>query len=316
MQEFSFGTILQRARQGWLTPVVFVAVLAVFTLLSLIGSQPAYRVTMTVVPAPSDQGPQSMSSASSGALSAILGMGSGGNVNFMRYQKLLSSTVVAQRLQDKYGLLQQVFAGNWDAERKVWVPHYTMRAYMLIWLLKLSNLPTWAAPDSTALANYLASSLVVLPGVSGDIVTITMDSPDVAFAKRVMLAAHTEANQVLRDQVARRATLQSAYLEGKLATISVEDYRATLLAMLGAQQKTLMLTQTDASYAAEILSPPVASPIPVAPRPVLGLFIAVLVGTLSGLAVVIFLGPYWWRKPLGWVQGLRGARGKASSAHS
>jgi hypothetical protein len=60
----------------------------------------------------------------------------------------------------------------------------------------------------------------------------------------------------------------------------------------------LMLTQTDASYAAEILSPPVASGTPVAPRPVLGLFIAVLVGMLSGLTVVIFLGPQWWRPPV------------------
>jgi uncharacterized protein involved in exopolysaccharide biosynthesis len=135
-----------------------------------------------------------------------------------------------------------------------------------------------------------------------------MDSRDVNFAKRLMLLAHEQANQVLRDQIARRAQMQSAYLEGKLSQVSVADYRATLLTMLGTQQKTLMLTQTDTSYAGEILSPPVASATPVAPRPVLSLFVAVLVGVLSGLAVVIFLGPNWWRAPLARLNALRSRR--------
>lgn len=296
MQEFSIGTLLARARDGWRTPLIFAALLAVFTLLSLIGSKPVYRVTMSVVPAPSDQGSQAIMPSS--GLTTLLGLGSGGNINFMRYQKLLSSTVVAQRLQDKHRMLQFVFSGNWDKNRKVWIQKKTTRDYMLGWLLRLSNLPTWSPPDITALARYLESQFVIVPSATNDIVTITMDSADVDFAKRVMLTTHDEANQVLRDQVAVRARQQVAYLQNKLAETSIQDYRATLLAMLGAQEKMLMLTQTDASYAAEILSPPVASSTPVAPRPVLGLFVAVLVGILSGLAVVIFLGPQWWQVPL------------------
>jgi hypothetical protein len=317
MQEFSTGTLLKRARRGWRTPIVFALVLGTFTVLALTGSKPVYRVTMTVMPAPSDQGTESMA-ASGGALTAFLGLANGGNVNFTRYQKLLSSTVVAQRLQDKYGMLQLVFARNWDAQHHVWVPYATWRNYLLDWLLRLSNLPTFSAPDATALAHYLDSQLIIVPGATNDILTISMDSGDVAFAKRVMLAAHEQANQVLRDQIARRAQMQSAYLEGKLSQVSVADYRATLLAMLANQQKTLMLTQTDASYAGEILSPPVASATPVAPRPVLGLFVAILVGILSGLAVVIFLGPDWWRGPVARLHGFCGrrTRGEASSVRS
>lgn len=294
MQEFSIATLLTRVRDGWRTPIAFAIIFAVFTLITLAGSRPVYRVTMLIVPAPSDQGAQSIM-PNTGALSSLLGLGSGGDVNFMRYQKLLSSPVVAQRLQDKYGMLQYVFAGSWDAKHKTWIRHYTIRDYMLGWLLRLANVPTWAPPDITALAHYLESQLVIMPATTSDIVTVSMDSGDVEFAKHVMLTTHEQANRVLRDQIARRARLQVAYLESKLAQTSVEDYRATLLAMLGNQQKMLMLAQTDASYAAEILSPPMASPTPIAPRPVLSLFVAILVGILTGLAVTIFLGPYWWR---------------------
>jgi hypothetical protein len=235
-------------------------------------------------------------------------------VNFVRYQKLLGSTVVAQRLQDKYGMLQYVFKSSWDPEHKVWIRHYTWRDYVLGWLLRLSNVPTWSPPDIPALARYLGSAIVVVPTPTSDIVTISMDSPDVGFAKHVMLAAHREANQVMRDQIAHRARLQVAYLEGKLAQTSVEDYRATLLAMLGTQQKTLMLTQTDASYAAEILSPPIASATPVGPRPVLSMFVAVMVGILSGFAIVIFFGPLWWRPILDRMLLLRDSFRKAATA--
>ena len=307
MQEFNISTILTRMRQGWRTPLVFAVILALFTLATLSGAKPVYRVTMTVVPAPSDQSAQTV--ASGGALSTLLGLNSGGNVNYARYQKLLSSTVVAQRLQDKYGMLQFVFRGSWDAKRQVWVPHYQLRDYLLGWLLRWSNVPTWSPPSITTLALYLQSSLVIIPSTGSDIVTISMDSSDVDFATRLMLTAHEQANQVLRDQVAKRANQQVAYLQGKLGETSVQDYRVTLLAILGNEEKTLMLTQTDASYAAEILSPPIASATPIAPRPVLSMFVAVLVGVLAGLAVVIFLGPLWWLNLLDRFRSLRRTAG-------
>lgn len=308
MKEFSFGTMVSRAVEGWRTLVIFAAVLVMLSLATLAGSQPVYRVSMTIVPAPSDQGPQTMQS--SGTLTTLLGLGAGGNVNYARYQKLLSSTVVAQRLQDKYGMLQYVFRSYWDADRKVWIERKTTRSYLLGWLLSLSNVPTWSPPDINALAAYLQNALVILPAQNSDIVTITMDSPDVKFAKHVMLTAHEQANEVLRDQIARRARLQVAYLQGKLAETSVQDYRATLLSMLGNQEKMLMFAQTDASYAAEILSPPTASSTPIAPRPVLTVFVAGFVGMLVGLAIVIFMGPNWWRRP--WAR-LRNSPGRRDS---
>lgn len=298
MQELTFGTLINRALKGWATAAAFAALAIMFSLASLVGSKPVYRVSMTVVPAPSDQGASSVNAG--GALSTLLGIGgAGGNVNFSRYQRLLSATVVAQHLQDKYGMLQKVYSAYWDADRKVWVrPPATLREILTGWLLYIANLPTWSPPDINALASYLQGQLTVLPSPTSDIVTISMDSRDVTFARTLMLAAHTEANAVLRDQVAHRARLQVAYLQEKLAQTSVQDYRATLLSMLGNQEKILMLTQTDASYAAEILSPPTASSTPVAPRPVLTAFVAALAGALTGIAVAIFFGPEWWRQIL------------------
>jgi uncharacterized protein involved in exopolysaccharide biosynthesis len=134
--------------------------------------------------------------------------------------------------------------------------------------------------------------------VQSDIVNISVQHPDPVFARRLMLMAHQEANEVLRDQVAVRAAQQVEYLQQKLLQTTVQDYRQTLLSLLSAQEKTLMLTKTSAPYAAEILTPPTSSPRPVAPRPVFGIAVSILVGILVGVSVVVFFGPNWFQKLL------------------
>lgn len=307
MQEFNISMLMDRALRGWRTPVAFAAIFVLCVLIMLPGQKPVYSVTMTVMPAPNEQ--TGTTGNSGGALTTLLGFaGAADNSNYSRYQKLLISPVVAQRMEDHHGMLRYVFASNWDKQAQKWVPTENLRTALLGWLLRLANLPTWSPPNAATLAKFLEGTLLIVPSTQTDIVTITMNDRDVAFATRVMLAAHQEANAVLRDQVASRARQQVVYLQSKLAQTTVADYRATLLQILSAQEKTLMLTQTDASFAAQILSPPVAAPTPVSPRPVLSVFVAGLAGGLIGTMIVIFLGPNWWQQALHFLSRLREIR--------
>lgn len=297
--EFTLRTILDALSAGWRTIAIFVAIAVVITLVTLASSVPTYRVQMMILPAPSDR--TETSGMGGSALTALLGAAGGtqSGSDYVRYQRLMGSPAVAQRLQDKYHLLQYIFSDRWDEQTKQWRPaRKSLRTILLGWLFRMSHVPTSSPPDPTDLANFIAGQIEIVPSQTTDIVNVSMTSPNVGFAKRIMLLAHEQTNALLRDQVARRARQQVAYLQAKLAQTSVADYRATLLALLSAQEKNLMLTQTDASFAAEIVSPPVASPTPVSPRPVLSLAIAVLVGGLLGAVLVIFLGADWWRKAL------------------
>jgi uncharacterized protein involved in exopolysaccharide biosynthesis len=294
MNEFDLGAIWLRLVRGWKTPVAMAAVAALLGLHSLMGAKPVYSVHMLIMPAPTEQ---SAASVPGGALSTLLGFagGSSETSNYVRYQNLLFSNAVAQRMQDRYGMLQYVFASDWDAKNHRWIERHTLRGDITAPLLRLANIPVWSPPDITALAQFLRSSLIVLPSTTNDIIDVSMNDNNVAYAIHIMLTANEEANTVLRDQVARRARQQVDYLQRKLAQTTVEDYRQTLLALLSSEEKTLMLTQTDASFAAEIISPPMASPRPVAPRPVLTLFVAILVGAIVGSGIVVFFGPDWWQ---------------------
>ncbi|HEU0162383.1 MAG TPA: hypothetical protein VFQ69_08275 [Rhizomicrobium sp.] len=313
LSEFNLRYLLNALRAGWATLAVFMGVSVIFTLVTLANTPATYRVQMLVLPAPSDQ--TQSGSTGSGALGALLGIGPGAQSggSYIRYQRLMGSPAVAERLQQKYRLLQYIFSDRWDEERETWRPApATLRGILLGWLFDLAHVPMSPPPDTTMLADYIAAQVQILPSQTTDVVNVSMTSRNVAFAKRIMLLAHEQTNAVLRDQVARRARQQVDYLQAKLAQTSVADYRATLLALLSAQEKTLMLTQTDASFAAEIVSPPTASATPVSPRPILSMAVAVLVGGLAGALLVIFLGPDWWRKAMAFARRARGQNGKSS----
>ena len=302
MNEFDLGAFWQNLVRGWKTPVTMAVVAAALGVVSLIGAIPVYSVHMLIIPAASDQA----SVAVPGAITSLLGVagGTGQSANYVRYQNLLFSNAVAQRMQDKYGMLQYAFKGSWDAKNHEWIESQTLMSELKSPLLRLANVPVWSPPDITTLAQFLKASIVVLPSATNDIIDVSMNSKDVAYATHIMLVANEEANAVLRDQVARRASQQVEYLRRKLAQTTVEDYRQTLLALLSSEEKTLMLTQTDASFAAEIISPPMASPTPVAPRPVLTVFVTTLVGAIMGSGLVVFFGPDWWQKLGAWMPSL------------
>lgn len=298
MQEIDLRQLLDRVLKGWCTPLIFAVLGVTYILATLPQMHPVYRVQMSVSPAPSTQGPTS--SEGGGALSTLLSLSGGGaspTSDYTHYQLMLTSTAVAQRLADKYGLLQTVFADQWDAKKKSWHPPKPSLIMRLKEpLLRMANIRPWNPPDATALAAFLKGTLLITPSTQNDVVEIEIDTGDVEFGKRLMLLAHREANNLLGEQVARHASNEAAYLEKKLAQTSVTDYRSTLLALLSQQEKMIMLTQTDASYAAEILDPPVASPTPISPRPVLYVFVAALVGVILGVLVTMLFGPDWFRE--------------------
>ncbi len=297
MREVSLTLVLSRIREGWRTPALLSCVALLFTFVGLGFSRPIYHVEMAVIPAPAvtTQTPSGIG----GALGSLFALsnGSQGGTDYVRYQRLVTSPVVAQRMQDHRRILQRVFSAEWDDEHQRWVEPYSLKRSLFGWLYGFSHVPAWTPPDATALSNYLQNKFVLIPSPTSDLVLVSMDGPDPEFSKLLLLTAHTEANNLLRDQVAQRAQQQVRYLEGKIQQTTVADYRAALLTLLSSQEKTLMMTQTGASFAAEIVNPPMSSSTPVSPRPLLSLGVAILVGIIAGCAIVIFLGPEWWRAP-------------------
>src|SRR6185437_11153267 len=143
MMEFDLRILWHRLVAGWKTPLVLAALLSLLVIASLPGSKPVYSVHMLIMPAPSDQ---ATTGSSGGTLATLLGLtGNSQASNYVRYQNLMFSNAVAQRMQTRYGMLQYVFRDNWDAKNHQWIVSYSLRDELTGWLLRLANIPTWNA---------------------------------------------------------------------------------------------------------------------------------------------------------------------------
>jgi uncharacterized protein involved in exopolysaccharide biosynthesis len=316
LTEFNFLLIRNRIIAGWRTPALLAAVAVVLAVVMLALSRPVYSVKMTVMPAPSAQ--SGIASGGTGStITSLFNLGiSQTNSDYVRYQRLIGSTIVAERLQRDYGLLQYVYADMWDKKNKRWIERRTWRNYVFGWLFAIAHVPMWTPPDIASLASYIDGAIIIKPSTQTDIVGLSMDSKDPAYARRILLLVNLEANEVLRNQVATRAKQKAAYLRNELNQVSVEDYRQALLALLSNEEKTLMFTETSHAFAAEILSPPTASAIPVSPRPIMSLFVAALIGILLGTTLVVFLGPDWWKTALARLPSFGGRNRYAAPAQA
>jgi uncharacterized protein involved in exopolysaccharide biosynthesis len=291
--EITFSRLLYLVLAGWKIIGVSVFVCFLLSLWVLSGTPATYTARMTVAPMPSEVSPGVNTSTLSSALSLLgQGGGLGGNQTFSHYILLYSSLSMADRLEQKYHLLQQINSGSWDPVHQQWIRPQSWRPFFLGWLFSLSHLPMWTPPDDTTLAAYLKSKVVMENSLKSDVVTISYTDRNPAFARQLLMELHQEANDLLRQQAEERASQKVAYLEGQLRKIDVADYRETLLLLLSEQQKTLLLTQPGLPYAAEVIDPPSTSPIPTSPRPVLTIAVSIMVGGILGVLIVLFFGPY------------------------
>jgi hypothetical protein len=254
---------------------------------------------MTVIPSPTNETTSnSLSGSGTNAIGALLSLNNsngGRGDNYSRYQKLLTSLAVAERLAKRHDMLRQVFQGQWNAENQRWQDPGGWRSWALGWLYNLSHVPFWVPPDAVMLQKFLDSEVLVETTTKSDIVNITMRNGNAMLAQKILYLVHLEANNVLRDQVARRAEEEAGYLRTKLNQVNVEDYRETLLTLLASQEKTLMLTANTNSFAAQMVSPPTVTPTPIWPRPLLIPLVAIIVGALVGIIFSVCFGAKWWR---------------------
>ena len=80
-----------------------------------------------------------------------------------------------------------------------------------------------------------------------------------------------------------------AYIESKLATVTVAELRLSLVELLSNQEKRMMMIKVDLPFAARIIQPPVASEDPTFPKPFLALALAVAGGLFVGVFLVFLI---------------------------
>lgn len=278
--------IVAIALRGWwvvlLTTALAVGLVSVW--MSMVEQQ--FTAEMTVAPAGVNTGPNL------GALSAVARFAGLGETTteevpkYIRFQQIISSTVLTERLQQRYQVMQRVFKDRWDPATRSWNapsnPLDKIKAVVNPWF----GLPAWSDPSAKTLVEYLREEVAVSEVGDTAMLKFSYSHNDPEFALSLLAWLHAEADEILREEAREAAKRQVTYAGERLASISVSDYRAMMLSVLAEEEKKLLLIEASGPYAALIVDPPTVSDQPTFPRPIVFLLAAVIAGGALGTVLV------------------------------
>lgn len=234
-------------------------------ILGLVGLYVGYRdlqafspqsvASLTVLPS----GAGAAQPAAVGGLAAQFGIQLGGQANFVspiqRLEMLLGSIVLAERLQEQYGLLQIIFPGGWDSATQTWLrptgPEFERSQRRRKFLRQ--NL--WTPPNLESLANYVQGNVSIEAFDGGPFQRVSVTHQDPEFALWLLNTAYFGADNLLQEQDALESAAKKAYIQAQLDTETNVQIQDALRSLLAAELSREVTSNESPLFAAKIVEP-------------------------------------------------------------
>jgi hypothetical protein len=286
---------------------VILAILLAF-LIAIFGHK-SYTAQAELGPAQSSaqSGPNSPLNEISGAASLLGVTVNQPDDDFVKYKELLSSQRLADALYQNQSLRPIIFGAQWDAGRGEWQMPLGIGTAVRGVFNVAAGKPFWSPPGAFGVQNYLANKLNILTDkVTGYFkVSIAEDTPE--NATQLLRAIILTADDIVRQSVKNQAAARIAYLTKTLKTTTLQDERDTMINLLASQEKVLMLSSADKTYAVDIIDPPAADPQHPSPRLIAVLGIAIVLAVFIVILWSVVRGMFFVRGRRGYDPSLDAA---------
>ena len=290
----AFGDVLARlARRWWVIAAAVAATMALAAWYTATAPK-VYTARMVIAPV-GDKGAGALAGrlAQYAQVASLAGLNlrPGQEVtNFDRFVRIVGSAALAERLEARHGLMRRLFAGSWDADSGTWKrPPMGMLGTLRGALLRAFGLPDWTPPSTAQLGRYLRGHVLIKGVLRSAMREMVFEYPDRKFALALLQWVYREGDDYLRAIARQRTERQIAYIQHKLATVTVAEHRQALIEILSAQERGLMMMQVNLPFAVEVVEPPTVSDRPTSPRPLRNLALAAVAGFGIGIVAVFVI---------------------------
>ncbi len=276
----------------------FIAFAVVLALLNLMFAKKTY--TAQAVLGPAESSAQSGLSSSLGQFAGaanLLGVNLGptGDTDFVKFKTLLTSERLASALFQSDSLKPVFFGPAWVPGTRTW-KRPTDIVFQAKDLLKgILGLPRWKVPGPYSLQDDLKIHLGILTDKVTGYITVSISGESPAEATDVLRAIIMTADGLIRQAVKDRTAGRIAYLHNLLQQTSLQDQREAIITVLSAQEKTMMMTSADRTYAIDMIDPPSTNPLPTSPKPTVMVTMLALVAALGVALWAVLRGHFYVR---------------------
>jgi uncharacterized protein involved in exopolysaccharide biosynthesis len=200
---------------------------------------------------------------------------------------LASETVADEIIRTHPETLQRLF--SWDEKNNTW--RRPGRLHEITDRIKLAlGIPVipWQEPNAAQLREVIQSRVSIAVDPRRPIITLSLDSADPQFAKTLLDQINSATDNTIKKWTLDRSSKYGKYLETKLAAVQANDLRQTLITSYSQQITQMMLSGSNAPFAAQPLGGANASLAPTQPRAIQALLMGILFGTAVGAIDALF----------------------------
>jgi uncharacterized protein involved in exopolysaccharide biosynthesis len=229
-----------------------------------------YRSQATIIPREQEKSAASSALSALGGLGGIagelVGLGGGGDVE--KFEVVLKSRELTQRVVKKHKLMPRLFEDDWDAEKNRW-----------------REKPAPTIQD--AYKRITEGMLTASRDRKTDVLTIQFDHEDPEFARDMVDNYLTELSESLREETLKDARENKRFLAKQLEITSDVLLKEKISSLLANQIEKETFARAQKYYSFIVLDPPIVSDLDKKVKPKRSL-ICILSVTVAGF-VAIFL---------------------------
>lgn len=277
-ERIDLSMIIEYLLSCWKYVASSIAFFLVVSFILYLYTPPVYEISMTLSASPAGSTMNNMSSGGGLAgVSRLIGFGGGGDATseYTKFQSLIASNELAERLS-KRGLLQLMFPKKWDAKSNKWKQPSSILATL--------GLKTSEPPGASDVMKVLEFGVTSDLSLKTSILTISTKSRDRNYGITLLTMIYHNANAILRERARALSSQRIKYLNEMLVQVHAIEQRQALILLLNQEVQKQMAISSDPNYAADVIDPPHASPVPVSPKLIINVAVAVLLGGIIGLA--------------------------------
>lgn len=274
------------AHRWWWVPIgMIIGVLIMVGVMRL--SDPVYEASMLVAPVSDNTGGLAGKIGQLSGLASLAGVklpDSETATPFSQFLEMLTAREVVQRVDRQLNLRKLLFPKNWDPGTRRLVAGDGFVTDTKSLLANVAGTPAHLVPDLDDVTLRLADKITItaLPKSGIRRITLKFKTPEDAVA--VLAALHRTADKIVRDRTQIRVQQQIDRLLQALPSVVYPEQRQGIASLLMAQEQQAMVASTGDTFAAAIVSDPVAPSQPVFPRPAIMLAIGAVLGALAAIA--------------------------------
>ncbi len=190
-------------------------------------------------------------------------------------------------------IMTRIFSKEWNPETKEWQDPGGLGSLIRFINSVVFAKPNagWTPPDAARLQDFILGRIKVIRDTHTPIVNIQMLFSDPGFGKYFLSKLYRAADSAIRERALLRSKQNVSHLTKRLLDISMVEYRESIFGMLALEENAVMLASSDLPFAAEPLGQPVASADYDAPKPILVMIVAIILGaTIGAFAVLLRFG--------------------------